>query len=161
MEKAHHPIKSGSFVNIVHFENFNAIYIRDASYEYLEMFYKFNLKLKQYYKQSMLLMNSLMEYIFILIFTFNFEGGNLCVKEMVNIGDKVCVNTQLNQVMYCRALVLEKFGNEYNVFNVDFGNKELVNSNDIFELPEEFEKVCIYIFIDIFSIIYLTLKINV
>lgn len=65
------------------------------------------------------------------------------VKELVCAGDKVCVNTTLNQVMHCRALVLEKIGNEYNVFNVDYGNKELVKSNDIFELPEELGKVCL------------------
>lgn len=53
MEKAHHPIKSGSFVNIVHFESFNTIYVRDASYEYLEMFSEFNKKMKKYYRHSM------------------------------------------------------------------------------------------------------------
>lgn len=43
--------------------------------------------------------------------------------------------------MHCRALVLERIENEYSVFNVDYGNKELVNPNDIFELPEELGKV--------------------
>lgn len=69
------------------------------------------------------------------------------IKETVNVGDKVCVHTTLNQVMYCRALVLDRTENECNVLNVDYGNKETVCLNDIFELPEEFEKVClIYVY---------------
>lgn len=60
---------------------------------------------------------------------------------MLKVGDKVCVKSILNMVMYCRAFIISKSGNEYNVFYLDYGNTELVSANDIFELPIELEKV--------------------
>lgn len=53
MEKAQHPIKNGTYVNILHFENFNTIYVRDASYEHIEKFSELNKKMKKYYRHSM------------------------------------------------------------------------------------------------------------
>lgn len=59
----------------------------------------------------------------------------------LNIGDKVCVQSTLNSVMFCRALITNKFKDEYNVFYVDYGNTELVTSEDIFELSQELKEV--------------------
>lgn len=42
--------------------------------------------------------------------------------------------------MYSRAIVKDKIGEDYLVFCVDVGNTELVNIDDIFELPNELEK---------------------
>lgn len=44
--------------------------------------------------------------------------------------------------MYSRAIITNEIGNEYTVFYVDYGNEELVSSDDIFKLPEELGKVC-------------------
>lgn len=43
--------------------------------------------------------------------------------------------------MYSRAIVTDKIGEVYKVFYMDFGNTELVNIVDIYELPNELEKV--------------------
>lgn len=59
----------------------------------------------------------------------------------INIGDRVCVKSLINMVMYSRALVVDKIGNDFKVFYVDYGNTELVNIDDILELPNELEKV--------------------
>lgn len=45
--------------------------------------------------------------------------------------------------MYSRARIIDKNDNEYNVFYLDYGNNELVASEDIFELPRDLEKVCV------------------
>lgn len=50
LEKPIHPIKSGSTVFITHFENFNSIFIRSASYEFIESFNKLNKQMIKYYK---------------------------------------------------------------------------------------------------------------
>jgi len=50
LEKPSHPIKSGSSVLITHFENFNSIFIRDASYEFIENFNTFNKQMLKYYR---------------------------------------------------------------------------------------------------------------
>lgn len=48
--------------------------------------------------------------------------------------------------MYSRAVILGKNGNRYNVFYLDYGNKEIVDYEEIFELPKELEKVsCIHV----------------
>lgn len=57
MEKPLHPIQSGAFVNIIHFEDFNTIYVRVASYESLEMFSGFVKKMIKYFRNSMLNQN--------------------------------------------------------------------------------------------------------
>lgn len=64
-----------------------------------------------------------------------------CTNKLLNIGDKVCVQSTLNSVMFCRALITNKFNDEYNVFYVDYGNSELVTSEDIFELSQELQEV--------------------
>lgn len=43
--------------------------------------------------------------------------------------------------MYCRAVIINKNGNEYNVFHLDYGSNELVNAEYIFELSREFSTV--------------------
>lgn len=43
--------------------------------------------------------------------------------------------------MYSRAIITNKIDNEYAVFYFDYGNEELVSSDDIFKLSEELEKV--------------------
>lgn len=60
---------------------------------------------------------------------------------MVNIGDKVCVRSSLDIFSYSRAIVIGKNGDEFSVFHLDYGMNELINIEDIFELPKEFEKV--------------------
>lgn len=47
VKKISHPIKSGSSVNILHFEDFNSIFVRVASYE---SFGKFDMLNKQMLK---------------------------------------------------------------------------------------------------------------
>lgn len=54
LEKQSHPIKSGSLIYITHFENFNSIFIRDASYEFIENFNAFNKNMLKYYKNGKL-----------------------------------------------------------------------------------------------------------
>lgn len=49
-----HPIKSGSYVYITHFENFNSIYIRKASYECVESFNAFNKQMLKFYRNGLL-----------------------------------------------------------------------------------------------------------
>lgn len=62
---------------------------------------------------------------------------------LLNIGDKVCIISMVNPIMYCRAQIIDKINNEkYKVFCVDFGTEELVSLDDIFKLPKELEKVC-------------------
>lgn len=46
-------------------------------------------------------------------------------------------------VLYSRALIIGKIGDKYKVFYVDYGNNELVDPVDIFELPEELAAVCL------------------
>lgn len=68
--------------------------------------------------------------------------NNSYIKENINIEDKlVCVRSSINIVMYCRAFIIDKIGNEYNVLYVDYGSKELVEREDIFELPEQMAAV--------------------
>lgn len=43
--------------------------------------------------------------------------------------------------MHSRALIIDIIDNDYNVFYVDYGNTELVNAEDIMDLPKELEKV--------------------
>lgn len=43
--------------------------------------------------------------------------------------------------MFSRASIINKIGNAYNVFYMDYGNTECVSSDDVFELPEELKKV--------------------
>lgn len=62
-------------------------------------------------------------------------------KRDLNIGDKVYVRSLLNMVMFSRATIIDKIDDKYKVFYIDYGNNELVNSDDIFELPDEFKKV--------------------
>uniref|UniRef100_A0A2H8TQY2 Tudor domain-containing protein 1 n=2 Tax=Melanaphis sacchari TaxID=742174 RepID=A0A2H8TQY2_9HEMI len=119
LEKPSHPIKSGSSVFITNFENFNSIFIRDASYEFIENFNTFNKDMLKYYRTA----------------------TNKIPKENLKVGDKVCVeNSLLNLVMYSRALIIDIIDNEYNVFYLDYGNTELVNVEDIIDLPKELEK---------------------
>lgn len=59
----------------------------------------------------------------------------------MKIGDKVCVKSLINVVMHSRALIIDIIDNDYNVFYLDYGNTELVNAEDIMDLPKEFEKV--------------------
>uniref|UniRef100_A0A2S2R425 Tudor domain-containing protein n=2 Tax=Sipha flava TaxID=143950 RepID=A0A2S2R425_9HEMI len=120
-----HPIKSGSTVYITHFENFNSIFIRDASHEFIESFNKFNKQMIKYYKSACV---------------------NRSSNKLLNIGDKVCVISTLNPIMYCRAQIKDKINDEFRVFCIDYGNEELVCAEDIFELPKELEKVC-FIFV--------------
>lgn len=51
-EKPSHPIKSGSSVFITNFENFDSIFIRDASYEFIENFNVFNKQMLKYYRNG-------------------------------------------------------------------------------------------------------------
>lgn len=83
----------------------------------------------------------------------NCLARNNCSTKIFNIGDKVCVRSSLN-IMYCRALIINKNGNEYNVFHLDYGCNELVDIEDIYELSKEFEKV-IHKYIIIYKIILL------
>lgn len=48
------PIKSGSLVQITHFEDFNKIFIRDTAFDYIEEFNKLNLKMLKYYRNGKL-----------------------------------------------------------------------------------------------------------
>jgi len=118
-EKPSHPITSGSSVFITHFDDFNSIFIRDASYDFIEKFKSFNIKMIKYFRNV----------------------NNNHKKEQLNIGDKVCVKSSINMIMYSRARIVEILGDQYNVFYLDYGNTELVDSEDIFELPTEFEKI--------------------
>lgn len=43
-----------------------------------------------------------------------------------------------------RAIVKDKIGEDYKVYYVDFGNTEIVNVDDIFELPKELEMKVYY-----------------
>jgi len=52
MEKPSHPINSGSSVFITNFEDFNSIFIRDASYEFIENFNAFNKQMLKYYRNG-------------------------------------------------------------------------------------------------------------
>lgn len=52
LEKPVHPIKSGSKVFITHFENFNSIFIRDASYDFIESFNQLNKQMIKYYRHG-------------------------------------------------------------------------------------------------------------
>lgn len=54
LEKPSHPIKSGSSVFITNFENFNSIFIRDASYEFIENFNAFNKQMLKYFRNGTL-----------------------------------------------------------------------------------------------------------
>ncbi|XP_022168298.1 uncharacterized protein LOC111032328 isoform X2 [Myzus persicae] len=118
LEKPSHPIKSGSSVFITNFENFNSIFIRDASYEFIENFNAFNKQMLKYFRNA----------------------NNNIPKEMLKIGDKVCVKSLLNVVMHSRAQITNIIDNEYNVFYLDYGNTEIVNAEDIMDLPKELEK---------------------
>jgi len=60
---------------------------------------------------------------------------------MLKIGDKVCVNSILNVIMYCRACITDIIDDKYSVFYLDYGNTEIVNAEDIMDLPKELEKV--------------------
>lgn len=75
---------------------------------------------------------------------------NFTNNKLLNIGDKVCVQSTLNSVMFCRALITNKFNDEYNVFYVDYGNTELVVSEDIFELSQELQEVCFIKYMNIY-----------
>lgn len=52
LDKSSHPIKSGSFVFITHFENFNSIFLRDASYEVIDNFNTLNKQILKYYRKG-------------------------------------------------------------------------------------------------------------
>lgn len=73
LEKPSHPIKSCSSVFITHFENFNSIFIRDASYEFIESFNAFNKQMLKYYRNGILsnLISYLITYSY-LMRTFEF-----------------------------------------------------------------------------------------
>ncbi|KAE9524914.1 hypothetical protein AGLY_014964 [Aphis glycines] len=118
LEKPSHPIKSGSSVFITNFENFNSIFIRDASYEFIENFNAFNKTMLKYYRNA----------------------NNNIPKKNLKIGDKVSVQSLINVVMYSRALIIDIIDNNYNVFYLDYGNTELVKAEDIMDLPKELEK---------------------
>ncbi|KAL4141977.1 hypothetical protein QTP88_004511 [Uroleucon formosanum] len=118
LDKPSHPIKSGSSVFITNFENFNSIFVRDASYEFIENFNTFNKQMLKYYRNA----------------------NNNTPKEMLKIGDKVCVKSLLNVVMHSRACIMNIIDNEYYVFYLDYGNTEIVNAEDMMDLPKELEK---------------------
>jgi len=54
LEKPRHPIKNGSYVFITHFESFNSIFVRDASYEFIENFNTLNKQLLMNYRNGWL-----------------------------------------------------------------------------------------------------------
>jgi len=67
--KPSHPIKSGSFVFITNFENFDSIFIRDASYEFIENFNAFNKQMLKYYINGIfiqLLNNLFNKYVYLM-----------------------------------------------------------------------------------------------
>lgn len=54
--------------------------------------------------------------------------------------------------MYSRARIIDKIDNEYNVFYLDYGNTEVVASEDIFELPNDLkEEVCVILYLLYYS----------
>lgn len=55
VEKPSHPIKSGSIVYITHFENFDSIYVRNASYDFIEEFNAFNKRMFKHLKSGIIL----------------------------------------------------------------------------------------------------------
>lgn len=65
IEKPVHPIKSGSSVLVTHFENFNSIFIRDASYEFIESFNAFNKQIMKYYRFGTNIIYCIIKKIFI------------------------------------------------------------------------------------------------
>lgn len=54
VEKPSHPIRSGSLVNIIHFENFNSIFIRSASFDSVENFSTFCKQMLKFYRIGLL-----------------------------------------------------------------------------------------------------------
>lgn len=65
-------------------------------------------------------------------------------KNHIVVGDLVKVYTPLN--CFSRAKILKNNHNGYfNVFFIDIGSTETVQSDVIFELTEELKKVCLYI----------------
>lgn len=71
----------------------------------------------------------------------NFSANNNNTKEKLKVGDKVCVKSLLNLIMYSRAIIIDINDNLYKVFYLDYGNTEIVNSEDILDLPKELQKV--------------------
>lgn len=55
------------------------------------------------------------------------------------MGDIVCVDG------IWRGRVFKKLNEGFLVLNVDNGKKERVNGNNMFEMPEELEKVFLYL----------------
>ncbi|XP_050525474.1 uncharacterized protein LOC126896591 isoform X2 [Daktulosphaira vitifoliae] len=117
-EKPTHPIQTGSLVQLTYFKSFNCIFIRNATYEELQKFNEFATKLTVHYRKK----------------------KNIVSKATVDIGEKVCVMSFMNMGLYSRAIVLEKSNDGYYVKNIDYGNEECVNCDDIYELDEEFKK---------------------
>jgi len=88
---------------------------------------------------------------------FNFTVSS--TKELLKIGDKVCVRSFLNNVMFSRAIIVNNISNEYLVFYLDYGNEELVSSDDIFKLSEELGKVCYILHvINLISVLLRTIR---
>jgi len=53
----------------------------------------------------------------------------------------------------CRAKILKKVdNNRFYISFIDFGNEEIVNADDIFELPGELKKVIIFYNIMLYNI---------
>lgn len=57
LEKPSHPIKSGSNVTITHFEDFESIFVRDASFEVIEKLNTLNKQLLKYYRKGISIIN--------------------------------------------------------------------------------------------------------
>jgi len=73
------------------------------------------------------------------------------------IGDIVKVFSHLFSDFY-RAKILDIDNNQFHVSYIDFGNTEIVSSNEIFELSDElkikvYQKVMIYMYLNLIKII--------
>lgn len=64
-----------------------------------------------------------------------------------NVGDRVFVKSETIANTYCRGLIHNKLGNNYDVHLIDYGNDELFDTEDIHELPKELYEVCIILII--------------
>lgn len=60
----------------------------------------------------------------------------------MHVGDIVCVSTIVNSITLCRAKIENIIDDQCDVFYFDFGVKERVKLDDIFELPETLKIVC-------------------
>lgn len=76
-------------------------------------------------------------YIFVIFIDCN-------VKINPVVGDIVKVLSPLFQGLYRAKIVEVKSSNSYEVFYIDFGNIEIVQSKDIFELSDNLKKKVSY-----------------